>query len=75
MRELGPDDLSPFDPDGRLLLNVNTPEDYARARRSPPSTKDSREAQIRSRPPARAYCSRRANPSNRVANHQSITTA
>jgi len=29
--DLGPDDLSPFDPDGRLLLNVNTPADYARA--------------------------------------------
>jgi len=32
VQELGPDDLSPFDPDGRLLLNVNTPHDYARAR-------------------------------------------
>jgi molybdopterin-guanine dinucleotide biosynthesis protein A len=32
VQELGPDDLSPFDPYGRLLLNVNTPEDYARAR-------------------------------------------
>ena len=31
VRELGPDILAPFDPDGRLLLNVNTPEDYARA--------------------------------------------
>ena len=29
--DLGPDVLAPFDPDGRLLLNVNTPEDYARA--------------------------------------------
>jgi molybdopterin-guanine dinucleotide biosynthesis protein A len=29
--DLGPDMLAPFDPDGRLLLNVNTPEDYARA--------------------------------------------
>ena len=31
VRELGPAELAPFDPDGRLLLNVNTPEDYARA--------------------------------------------
>ena len=31
-RELGPDNLAPFDRDGDLLLNVNTPEDYARAR-------------------------------------------
>ena len=31
VRDLGPDALAPFDPDGRLLLNVNTPEDYARA--------------------------------------------
>jgi len=32
VRELGPDELAPFDPDGRLLLNINTPDDYARAR-------------------------------------------
>ena len=32
VRELGPDELAPFDPDGRLLLNVNTPADYQRAR-------------------------------------------
>ena len=32
VRELGPGELAPFDADGRLLLNVNTPEDYARAR-------------------------------------------
>ena len=32
VRELGPDELGPFDPDGRLLLNVNTPADYERAR-------------------------------------------
>lgn len=32
VRELGPDNLAPFDRDGDLLLNVNTPEDYARAR-------------------------------------------
>lgn len=31
VRDLGPDTLAPFDPDGRLLLNVNTPDDYARA--------------------------------------------
>jgi molybdenum cofactor guanylyltransferase len=32
VRELGPAELAPFDPDGRLLLNINTPDDYARAR-------------------------------------------
>jgi molybdopterin-guanine dinucleotide biosynthesis protein A len=32
VREIGPDELAPFDPDGRLLLNVNTPADYERAR-------------------------------------------
>lgn len=31
VREIGPDELAPYDLDGRLLLNVNTPEDYARA--------------------------------------------
>jgi molybdenum cofactor guanylyltransferase len=31
VREMGPEELSPFDAEGRLLLNVNTPEDYARA--------------------------------------------
>ena len=31
VRDIGPDELAPFDPDGRLLLNVNTPDDYARA--------------------------------------------
>jgi len=32
VRELGPDELAPFDRDGRLLCNVNTPDDYERAR-------------------------------------------
>jgi molybdopterin-guanine dinucleotide biosynthesis protein A len=32
VRELGPDELKPYDPDGLLLLNVNTPDDYAHAR-------------------------------------------
>lgn len=32
IHELGPDELAAFDPDSRLLLNVNTPEDYAEAR-------------------------------------------
>ena len=32
VRHIGPDELEPFDRDGRLLLNINTPEDYARAR-------------------------------------------
>jgi molybdenum cofactor guanylyltransferase len=34
VRDIGPDELAPFDPDGRLLLNVNTPADYERARRA-----------------------------------------
>ena len=29
---VGPAELAPFDPDGRLLCNVNTPDDYDRAR-------------------------------------------
>jgi molybdopterin-guanine dinucleotide biosynthesis protein A len=32
VRYLDPDELAPFDPDGRLLFNVNTPEDHSRAR-------------------------------------------
>jgi molybdopterin-guanine dinucleotide biosynthesis protein A len=31
VRELGPDELTRFNHDGRLLLNVNTPDDYQRA--------------------------------------------
>ncbi len=31
VRHLGADELAPFNQDGRLLLNVNTPEDYQRA--------------------------------------------
>ena len=34
VRELGAGELAPFNPDGRLLVNVNTPDDYARARAS-----------------------------------------
>jgi molybdopterin-guanine dinucleotide biosynthesis protein A len=30
-REIGPDELAPFDPDGTLFFNLNTPEDYQRA--------------------------------------------
>ena len=30
--EVGPEALEPYDPDGLLFLNVNTPHDYARAR-------------------------------------------
>lgn len=33
VRELGPDEVAAFDPDGRLFLNVNTPDDLARAGR------------------------------------------
>ena len=32
VREIGPDELRPFDPDGTLFFNINTPEDYARGR-------------------------------------------
>jgi molybdopterin-guanine dinucleotide biosynthesis protein A len=31
VREIGPAELAPFDPDSRLLVNINTPDDYARA--------------------------------------------
>jgi molybdenum cofactor guanylyltransferase len=31
VREMDPRELARFDPDGRLLLNVNTPDDYSRA--------------------------------------------
>jgi len=31
VREIGPAELAPFDPEGRLLVNINTPDDYARA--------------------------------------------
>jgi molybdopterin-guanine dinucleotide biosynthesis protein A len=34
VRELGPDEIAPFDPDGLLLLNVNTADDLVRARRA-----------------------------------------
>ena len=30
--ELGPEQLAPYNRDGRLLLNINTPDDYTRAR-------------------------------------------
>ena len=30
VRELGPEELEPFDPDGRLFFNINTPDDYER---------------------------------------------
>jgi len=31
LRELGPDELAPYDRHGTLFFNVNTPDDYARA--------------------------------------------
>ena len=31
VHELGIDEIAPFDPDGRLFFNVNTPDDYAQA--------------------------------------------
>ena len=36
VRELGPGDIEAFDPDGLLLLNINTPDDLARAQRAAP---------------------------------------
>jgi molybdopterin-guanine dinucleotide biosynthesis protein A len=32
IREIGPDALAPYDSEGRLFVNVNTPHDYVRAR-------------------------------------------
>lgn len=40
VRELGPDELEPFDQDGLLLLNVNTPDDYRLADRERPRRKE-----------------------------------
>ncbi|HSP91241.1 MAG TPA: molybdenum cofactor guanylyltransferase [Vicinamibacterales bacterium] len=34
VREIGPAEIAPFDPDGLLLLNVNTADDLARAERA-----------------------------------------
>jgi hypothetical protein len=34
VRDIGPDEVAPFDPDGRLPTNVNTPDDDERARRA-----------------------------------------
>jgi molybdopterin-guanine dinucleotide biosynthesis protein A len=31
VREIGPEEVAMFDPDGLLLANINTPDDYARA--------------------------------------------
>lgn len=31
VREIGPDEIAPYDPDGTLFFNVNTPEDYTRS--------------------------------------------
>jgi molybdopterin-guanine dinucleotide biosynthesis protein A len=31
VRDIGPDELAPFDPDGTLLMNVNTPQDHLAA--------------------------------------------
>ena len=31
--EVGPEELAPYDPHGLLFVNVNTPHDYAEARR------------------------------------------
>ena len=31
VREVGPHEIAPFDPEGLLFCNVNTPDDYSRA--------------------------------------------
>ena len=31
VREIGPEEIAPYDPDGTLFFNVNTPDDYARS--------------------------------------------
>jgi molybdenum cofactor guanylyltransferase len=36
VRVLGPEEIAPFDPDGLLLLNVNTVDDLARAEQAEP---------------------------------------
>jgi molybdopterin-guanine dinucleotide biosynthesis protein A len=33
VREIGPEEITPYDPDGTLLVNINTPDDYQRALR------------------------------------------
>jgi molybdopterin-guanine dinucleotide biosynthesis protein A len=33
VREVGPEEIAPYDPDGTLLVNINTPDDYERALR------------------------------------------
>lgn len=40
VREISGTELSAFDPDGLLLLNVNTPDDYARALAGPQRGRD-----------------------------------
>ena len=35
VRELGPEEIAPYDPDGTLFVNINTPDDYQRALRLP----------------------------------------
>jgi molybdopterin-guanine dinucleotide biosynthesis protein A len=40
VREISGPELSAFDPDGQLLLNVNTPDDYARALARPQRGRD-----------------------------------
>ena len=31
VREIGPEEIAPYDPDGTLFFNVNTPDDYVRS--------------------------------------------
>ena len=41
VRELGPEEIQPFDPDGLLLLNVNTADDLDRAERAAQASRQS----------------------------------
>jgi molybdopterin-guanine dinucleotide biosynthesis protein A len=35
VREIGPEEITQYDPDGTLLVNINTPDDYQRVLRLP----------------------------------------
>jgi molybdopterin-guanine dinucleotide biosynthesis protein A len=35
VHEIGPEEIAPYDPDGTLFVNINTPDDYQRALRLP----------------------------------------
>jgi molybdopterin-guanine dinucleotide biosynthesis protein A len=61
VRELGPDEIAPFDPDGLLLLNVNTADDLVRAEKAAgkrPTAPDGRDPER----PARSRVNERRTP-------------